>query len=237
MSSYFVLIGFGPQGWGDQLLKAMLMTVIVSVAAFVASLVFGIIAAWAKLSASRVARAAGEAYTTILRGIPDLLVIYLFYFGGSNLVTAIGHALGGQGAIGFNGFTAGMLAVGIVAGAYQTEVLRGAYLAIPREELEAARAVGMSRPLMLRRITIPLALRTALPGMGNVWQSVVKESALISIVGLTELTRQVQISARSTDLPFQFYATGAALYLVITAVSGLAFRGAERPGLRGLQRP
>lgn len=212
------------------------MTLAVSVAAFGLGLVLGGFGAWAKGSASRWARGAAGCYTTVVRGVPDLLIIYLFYFGGSQVLTSAAHALGGSGFYGLPAFLVGTLAVGIVSGAYETEVLRGAYRAIPRGELEAARAVGMSRPLMLRRIVAPLVLRTALPGMGNVWQQVIKESALISVTGLVELMRQVSVAAGSTRQPFVFYITGAALYLVLTSISGAVFRGAETWTGRGMRR-
>lgn len=226
----------GPYGWGPLLLSAALMTLAVSVSAFAAGLCFGGLGAWAKLSGSPAARAAADAYTTILRGIPDLLVIYLFYFGGSQVLTSIGHALGGSGFYGLPAFLVGTLAIGIVSGAYQTETLRGAYRAIPAGQIEAARAVGMGRWLMLRRVILPQVLITALPGIGNVWQQVLKESALISVTGLVELLRQVNVGAGSTRQPFVFYIAGTALYLLLTSLSGLVFRGAEKRSVRGLRR-
>ena len=237
LASYLTLIGFGSQGWGWQLCLATLTTLAVSVAAYVVGLLFGTIGAWAKLSDLGVARGAADVYTTVVRGIPDLLVIYLFYFGGSQVLTSLAHALDQPGFWGLNPFTVGMLAVGIVSGAYQTEVLRGAYLAIPGGEIEAARAVGMSRLLMLRRIIAPRALRFALPGMGNVWQQVLKELALISVTGLTEILRQIHIGAGSTHLPFDFYITGFLLYLLLTSLSGICFRGAEFWTLKSERRP
>jgi octopine/nopaline transport system permease protein len=236
MDSTVALFGFGAEGWGRPLLWAALMTIGVSAAAFALGLVFGLLGAWAKLSGSSVARGAASTYTTVLRGVPDLLVVYLFYFGGSAGLSAIGHLFGAEGFIGLPGFAVGAIAVGIVSGAYQTEVLRGAYRAIPRGELEAARAVGMGRALMLRRIIIPQALRTALPGMGNVWQSVLKESALISVTGLVEIMRQVQVGAQVTRRPFDFYVCGAVLYLVLTTVSGALFRVTELRVGRGMRR-
>jgi octopine/nopaline transport system permease protein len=236
MDSSFALFGFGAQGWGRPLLWAALMTIGVSAAAFALGLVFGLLGAWAKLSGSSFARGAASTYTTVLRGVPDLLVVYLFYFGGSQALSAIGHLFGAEGFIGLPGFAVGAIAVGIVSGAYQTEVLRGAYRAIPRGELEAARAVGMERMLMLRRIIIPQALRTALPGMGNVWQSVLKESALISVTGLVEIMRQVEVGSQVTRRPFDFYVCGAVLYLVLTTLSGAVFRGAEWRVGRGMRR-
>jgi octopine/nopaline transport system permease protein len=234
--TYFQLIGFGPKGWGNLLLQAAAMTLAVSASAFAASLVFGTLGAWGKLCGLRAAGVASDAYTTVLRGIPDLLVIYLFYFGGSSVLTALGHLFGHEGFLGLNGFMVGTLAVGIVAGAYQTEALRGAFLAIPRGEIEAARAVGMGRLLMLRRIIAPRTLRYALPSMGNVWQQVLKESALVSVTGLAELMRQIHVGAGSTRLPFDFYITGFLIYLALTTVSGFGFRAAETRTRRSERR-
>jgi octopine/nopaline transport system permease protein len=232
----FYLVGFGAGGWGVEIIEATLMTVAVSLCAFLFGMVFGTLGAWAKLSASLVARTLGDVYTTVLRGIPDLLVIYLLYFGGSTALTAIGRALGSEGFIGVNAFLTGALAVGIVSGAYQTEVFRGAYLAIARGEIEAAVAVGMRPLLMFRRITVPQVVRFALPGMGNVWQLVLKESALISVTGLVELLRQSQVAAGSTKQPFPFYITAMAMYLVLTSASSWLFRWSETRALRGVRR-
>ena len=236
MAGYFTLIGFGPTGWGWQLVQATLMTISVSASAYLTGLVFGTLGAWAKLSGSRAAHFGGDVYTTVVRGVPDLLVVYLFYFGGSEVLTAAGRMFGQEGFFGLNGFMVGTLAVGVVSGAYQTEVIRGAYVAIPRGEIEAARAVGMGRLLMLRRIITPRVLRFALPGMGNVWQQVLKESALISVTGLAEIMRQIHIGAGSTRQPFDFYITGFLLYLLLTACSGFCFRGAETWSLRPERR-
>ncbi len=233
---FFEIMGFGPRGWGGAMLLATLMTVGVSVCGFLAGGVIGTGVAAMKLSRSRVARIVADAYTTVLRGVPDLLVIYLFYFGGSLALTAVGRWFGAEGFIGLPAFAIGSLAIGVVSGAYQAEVLRGAYLALSRGELEAARSVGMSRALMFRRIVAPQVLRYAIPGLGNVWQLVLKESALISVTGLVELLRQSQIGSGSTRQPFTFFLTAAALYLLITTVSTWAFQRAEDRAMRGVRR-
>ncbi len=149
----------------------------------------------------RSVRFAADTYTTVLRGIPDLLVIFLFYFGGSAVVTAFGRLFGAEGFVGFPGFLAGSLAVGVTSGAQFAEVFRGAFKAVHAGEIEAAIACGMGRSLRFRRIIVPLTLRHALPGLGNIWQVVLKESALVSITGVAELLRQTQIAAGSTGLP------------------------------------
>jgi octopine/nopaline transport system permease protein len=163
-------------------------------------------------------------------------VIYLFYFGTSAALGSVAGLFGATGFIGVPAFVTGALAIGVVSGAYQAEVFRGAYGSLNRGELEAARAVGMGRRLMFRRILAPQILRYAIPGLGNVWQLVLKESALISVTGLVELLRQSAIGAGSTRQPFTFYMTAAALYLVITTASTWIFQRAEARSLRGLRR-
>jgi len=229
-------MGFGPKGWGLLLLQAALMTVAVSCTAFALGSLIGSLIAWARIEGNRALNVAADAYTTVLRGIPDLLVIYLLYFGGSTALTALAHALGANGFVGVDAFAAGSIAVGIISGAYQSEVFRGAFAAINRGELEAARSVGMSRWLMFRRIIVAQALRFAIPGLGNVWQLALKESALISVVGLTEILRQAQVGAGSTRQPFAFFITAALLYLMLSAISGWGFQRAEALGMRGVRR-
>jgi octopine/nopaline transport system permease protein len=230
------LFGLGPDGWGGMLLLGALMTVCVTLAALAIGAVLGAAVAAARLSHHPLLRALGEGYTTIFRGVPELLVIYLVYFGGSTAVTRIGALLGAEGFMGLPSFAAGALGVGVICGAYQAEVYRGAFLSVARGEIEAARAIGMSKWLRLRRIIMPQVFRFALPGLGNVWQLSLKDSALVSVTGLAELMRVSQIGAGSTHLYMQFYVVGGVLYLVLTSFSGRAFDAAERRAARGLPR-
>ena len=230
------LLGFGPRGWGGAMLAAAGTTLLVAVLGFLAGSVIGSLVAWAKLSRSLMLRLAADGYTTVLRGVPDLLVIYLFYFGGSAALTAVARLFGASGFVGVPALATGTLALGVVSGAYQAEVYRGAFLAVPRGQIEAARAVGMSPLLMFRRILVPQVLRFAVPGLGNVWQLVLKESALISVTGLIELLRQAQIGSGSTREPFPFFLAAGALYLVITSVSTFGFGRLEAHTLRGVRR-
>ena len=230
------IFGFGPNGWGAALLTGAVMTVAVAVTGFLVGGVIGIFGAWAKISGGRTLRVIADGYTTILRGIPDLLVIYLFYFGGSALISAIGKYFGAQGFLGLPGFLAGSLAIGVTSGAFHTEVFRGAFKAVSRGELEAATACGMSPWLKFRRIVAPLTLRHALPGLGNVWQVVLKESALVSVTGVVEILRQAQIGAGSTGLPFDFFLVAGALYLAISTLSGFVLQLGEKRLSRGVRR-
>ena len=192
--------------------------------------------AWARISGGRLLRSFAVTYTTVLRGIPDLLVIYLFYFGGSILLTRIAHGMGYEGFVDLPGFAAGSMAIGIVSAAQHAEVYRGAYRAVAVGEIEAGLAIGMSRGRLFRRIILPLTARHALPGMGNVWQITLKESALVSVTGVVELVRQAQIGAGSTRQPFYFFFASAVLFLVITWGSGLILNRAERHANRGVRR-
>ena len=230
------ILSFGDGGWARALLAASAMTLAVSICGYLLGAVIGGFAAWAKISGGSVLRIVADAYTTVLRGIPDLLVIFLFYFGGSAMVTAIGRLFGAQGFIGFPSFLAGTVAIGICCGAQHTEVFRGAFKAVNPGEIEAARACGMNLSLRFRRIVAPLTFRYAIPGLGNVWQVVLKESALVSVTGLTELLRQSQTGAGSTGLPFDFYLIAGAIYLVISTLSSSLMHVADARASRGLRR-
>lgn len=255
--SAFEIIGFGPNGWGRAMLLAAAMTIALAACGFLIGTVIGVAVARAKLSKSRIALVVADIYTTVLRGVPDLLVIYLFYFGLSQFLggavsfwcgdggfllgllqpSAMTPGLcGARGFIELPRFLIGILALGVISGAYQAEVFRGAYGVLHRGQMEAARAIGMSPFLMFRRIIAPQVLGYAVPGLANIWQLTLKESALVSVIGLVEILRQSQMAANSTFKPFFFYVAAGCLYLSITAVSGYGFRRAEQHSLRGLRR-
>ncbi|WP_353015894.1 ABC transporter permease subunit [Mesorhizobium sp. M1405] len=204
------------------------VTVLLSVLGFALGAVFGGLAAAGRLHNSQLLRFLALGYCTVFRGVPDLLTIYLLYYGGSVALTSLGHSLGGSGFVGVPAFATGTLAIAIISGAYQAEVYRGAYLAIDQGQHDAACALGLNRLQRLRQVIFPQLLRYALPGLGNVWQLVLKDSSLISVIGLVELMRQAQIAAGSTREPFIFYIAAALLYLVIASVTGHAFYRLER---------
>ncbi len=230
------LLSFGDRGWGDELALSACMTLAVAACAFLLGLVFGALGALAKLSGMGVLAAAADAYTTVVRGIPELLVIYLLFFGGSGAIMAVARVFGHTGYIEINAFLTGCVAIGIVNGAYSTEAIRGAVLAVPKGQIEAARAYGMPPWTLFRRVLVPQVLRYALPSLGNVWQLCLKETALISVTGLVEIMRQATIGAGSTKKPFTFYACAAFLYLLLTTLSGLGLARAERWAARGVRR-
>lgn len=221
-------------GWGAQFLRAAGMTATVSLCAFALGLGIGAMAAWARLSASRPARIFGAAYTTVSRGVPELLIIYLFFFGGNSALNGIVHGVFGyEGRVELDAFSVAVIALSLIAGGYFAEVLRGAFLAIAKGQIEAAEAIGMRRAAILRRIIVPQLFRFALPGCGNIWQLLLKDTALVSVTGLVEIMRQSQIAANATREPFVFYSIACLLFIAITAVSSMGFRMAEKRVARG----
>ena len=230
------LLGFGGEGWAAALLKAAAVTLALSLAGFALGALIGALAAAARLSGRLLLSLIADTYATVFRGVPDLLTIYFLYFGGSLALTTLGHWFGAQGFLGLPAFATGTVALGIISGAYQAEVYRGAYLAVEKGQFDAGQAFGMTRLMMLRRIVAPQLLRHALPGLGNVWQLVLKDSALISVIGLVELMRQAQIGAGSTRQPFIFYIAAALLYFAIASATGMFFGKAERLTARGFRR-
>jgi octopine/nopaline transport system permease protein len=231
--SYF---SFGDGGWGVAFLAAAALTVTVSLAGLLIGAAIGALMCWARVSRSPTAYAIAQAYLAVFRGVPELLIIYFVYFGSSTLLTFVGNAMGIQGFVGVPPFLAGALAVGVISGAYQAEVYRSALSSITRGEIEAAVSVGMRRFLRFRRIIAPQVFRFALPALGNLWQAALKDAALISVTGLTELVRTSQVASASTHLPFVFFGAAAVIYLIITSVTDYGVEKLEARVSRGMKR-
>ena len=222
-------LAFGDAGWGDEILFGAAITFILAICGFLLGLVLATVFALFKLSHWRVLRVLGNAYTTVVRGVPELLVIYLFLFGSSSLIMAIASgAFGYEGYIELNRFTIATLAIMTISAAYSTEVIRGAFQSIPAGQFEAARALGLKPWPMFLKVVLPQAFRFALPGLGNVWQITLKETALVSVVGLAELMRMASVASGVTKEPFLFYGVAAVLYLVMTTFSSIVFGKAEK---------
>ena len=229
----FEVFAFGSSGWGDEMLMGALMTVLVSASSLILGIVIGIIFAACKLSNIFVLRVIANIYTTIIRGIPELLVIYLLFFGGSGAVLYLAKIFGYNGYIELNAFTIGTIAVGAISGAYSTEVIRGAVNSVQKGQFEAGKTLGLNGYGLYGKIIFPQVARIALPGIGNVWQITLKDTALISVTGLVEIMRQSRIAAGSTHEPFIFYTAAIILYLLITRFSNILFDKAENNYSKG----
>ena len=213
------LLAYGDTGWGDELFFATLMTIAVALAALSIGFVFAAIFASCKLSSNRFLNLLGSFYTTVFRGVPELLVIYLLFFGGSGAVMYIAKIFGYNGYIEVNAFLTGAISIGIISGAYSTEVFRGAVQSIDKGQFEASKVLGIKKKIYYYKVIIPQMLRLALPNISNVWQITLKDTSLISVTGLVEIMRQSYIAAGSTRDPLFFYSFAAVLYLMLTFLS------------------
>jgi octopine/nopaline transport system permease protein len=213
------LLAFGNTGWGDELLIATLMTIAVSITAMFIGFFFALIFTPLKLSKNKFYNLIGNSYTTVIRGVPELLVIYLFFFGGTGAVMYVASIFGYNEYIEINAFITGAFAIGIISGAYSTEVFRGAIQSIDKGQFEAAKTLGLSKVGQFFKIILPQTLRLAIPNLSNVWQITLKDTSLISVTGLVEIMRQSYIAAGSTRDPLFFYSFAAVLYLLLTFFS------------------
>jgi arginine/ornithine transport system permease protein len=217
------------------ILKGMLLTIEVAVLSLLISVLLGMIGALAKLSRSRVAQSIAGIYTTVIRGIPDLVLMTLIFFGGQIVVNNIGAKLGLE-YIDVNPFIAGVITIGFIFGAYMAESFRGGILAVSRGEIEAGYAFGMTPLKVFLRITLPAMVRHALPSFGNNWLVLTKATALVSVIGLQDMVYNASVAGGSTRKPFTFFLTAAFLYLIITGVSDMGLRWLDKRYSVGVRR-
>jgi polar amino acid transport system permease protein len=222
-------------GWGATLLWGFWNSLQVAVGGFGFGLLLGIGGAFGKLYGGPVTRDLLACYTTIIRAVPELVLIVLLYYAGGDLLNAV-LALVPLGPVDISGLVAGIFVIAVVQGAYSTEVLRGAIRAVPEGQLEAARAYGMSPFLMLRRITLPAMLPHAIPGLSNLWLIATKDTALLAVVGFAELTLATRQAAGTTKAYFLFFTAAGLLYLALTLGSNFLIRRIEKRARRGLTR-
>ena len=213
------LLAFGDTGWGDELFYATLMTIAVAITAMLIGFFFALIFTPLKLSKNKFLNLIANSYTTLIRGVPELLVIYLFFFGGSAAIMFVASIFGYGEYIEINAFMTGAFSIGIISGAYSTEVFRGAIQSIDKGQFEAANVLGLSKFGKFFKIILPQTLRLALPNLSNVWQITLKDTSLISVTGLVEIMRQSYVAACSTRDPLFFYSCAAVLYLLLTFLS------------------
>jgi His/Glu/Gln/Arg/opine family amino acid ABC transporter permease subunit len=208
-------------------LRGMLLTIEVAVLSLIISLVLGMIGAVAKLSKSRIAQSVAGVYTTIIRGVPDLVLMTIIFFGGQIVLNNIGEMLGWE-YIDVSPFAAGVGTIGFIYGAYMAETFRGGILAVSRGEIEAGYAFGMTPFTVFWRVTLPAMVRHALPGFGNNWLVLTKATALISVIGLHDMVYNALVAGGTTRKPFTFLCVVAFLYLIITGVSDIGIRWLDK---------
>ncbi|WP_144820447.1 ABC transporter permease [Marinobacter piscensis] len=220
------------KGYGPALLDGAVVTIELAFLSLALALTLGLLGAAAKLSGSRLAVGIATFYTTLVRGVPDLVMMLLFYYGGqvgvNMLSDYVWEAYGIDFFFQFDPFISGIITIGLIFGAYMTETFRGAFLAVETGQIEAARAYGFSRWHTFRRIMVPQMLRHALPGIGNNWQVLLKTTALVSIIGLTDMVRVAEEAAKAERMPFHFFIPVAFVYLALTAGSELFIKWLDK---------
>ena len=228
-------------GYGPQLLAGTATTVELSVLSLLLSFVLGLAGASAKLSKSRIARGIATLYTTIIRGVPDLVLMLLIFYSlqiwindGTDWLNNIQSRYDVE--ISLDPFTSGVITLGFIYGAYFTETFRGAFMAVPRGQLEAARALGMRPALVFRRILFPQMMRFALPGLANNWQVILKATALVSLIGLTDVIKAAQNAGNGTFRVFFFVSVAGLVYLILTTISNGVLLLLERRYAIGVRR-
>lgn len=212
-------------GYGPSIFQGAILTIQVAVLSLLVALILGLAGAIAKLSSNPIPRGIATVYTTVIRGVPDLVLMLLIYFGGQMMMNSLSDWLYDTFEVdiffNINEFVAGVVTIGFIFGAYMAETFRGAFQSVNKGQLEAGYAYGMSRRQVFMRISFPQMMRHALPGLGNNWLVMLKTTALVSIIGLADMVRLASEAAKAVHEPFTFLIPVAFVYLALTAVSEL----------------
>lgn len=230
------LLSFGPNGWGDEIAAGALVTLQLAVVTLPVGLAIGLAVALAKDSRSVILVALGNLYTTVFRGLPELLTLFIVYYGGQMLLTRIAGYFSEGATIEVNQFVAGVAALGLVLGAFSSEVFLAAIRSVARGQKEAAAALGLTWAQSFRLVVLPQLWRIALPGLSNNWLVLLKDTSLVSVIAITDLMRQTSIAVGVTKQPFFFYLVACLIYLVFSMLSSAVFARAEARANRGFKR-
>ncbi|MCO5147462.1 MAG: ABC transporter permease [Aquamicrobium sp.] len=228
MEGMLQLLAFGPDGWGDELASGLVVTVSLAFATLPLGLAAGFAVALAKQSPEKSLRMAANIYTTIFRGLPELLTLFLVFYGAQLGIQRVVAFFSPGASIEINAFVAGMVALGAVFSAYASEVFLSAFRAIPQGQYEAGHAIGLTNWQTMRLVILPQLIRLALPGLSNLWLILVKDTALVSVIGLSDVIRQAGIAARVSREAFLFFGVACLIYLGLAILSSVAFVFIER---------
>jgi polar amino acid transport system permease protein len=228
LDSTLTLLSFGDKGWGDEILSGVAVTFSLALATLPFGLALGFFIALAKQSSEPSMRLAANIYTTIFRGLPELLTLFLVYFGAQIGLQQFIRLFSPDATIEISSFVAGMIALGVVFSSFSSEVLLSAFRAIPNGQYEGGYALGLHKGQTMRLIILPQLIKISLPGLANLWLILLKDTALVSVVGLSDIIRQTGIAARVTKDAFLFFGVACLLYLVLAMVSSIAFGMIER---------
>ena len=220
MVETLALLGFGPTGWGDEILAGVGVTIALALATLPVGLTIGFFVALGKQSEEKTIRLAANIYTTIFRGLPELLTLFIVFYGAQiGIQSVYAWIVGSEAVIEVNAFVSGMIALGVVFSSYASEVFLSAFRAIPKGQYEGGWSIGLSGWHTMRLIILPQLIKIALPGLANLWLILLKDTALVSAVGLADILRQTGIAARVTKHAFLFFGTACMVYLILAIIS------------------
>ena len=228
MQSAWTLLSWGPEGWLDDIAYGVFITVSLALATLPVGLAIGFLAALAKQSKEPSLRLAGDIYTTIFRGLPELLTLFVVFYGAQIGIQQIVRLISPSTTIEVNSFVSGMVALGAVFSAYASEVFLSAFRAIPKGQYEGGHSIGLSNWQTMRLVVLPQLIRIALPGLANLWLILLKDTALVSAIGLTDILRQAGVAARVTKHAFLFFGVAALIYLGLAIISSFGINAIER---------
>ncbi len=230
------LLKFGDNGWGDELLAGCLVTLQLAFCSLFLGLALGMALAGAKLSNWLILRSVGELYTAFIRATPEFLILLLFYYGSEQAIQSALTLVGIDARFDMPRFLAAVIGLSAIFAAYAAEVFRGAYLAVPRGQIEAGIACGMSKTQVFLRIRLPQMWRFAIPGLGNLWMVLLKDTSLAAVIAVDDLLRQAKIASETTRAPLTFYLAAGALYLMLSGLSDIVRERLEKRSQRGIAR-
>lgn len=228
MPGAWTLLSWGPEGWLDNIARGVFVTVALALTTLPVGLAIGFLVSLAKQSSDSSLRLAGNVYTTIFRGLPELLTLFLVFFGAQIGLQRLFQLFDPEATVDVNAFVSGMIALGVVFSSYASEVFLSAFRAIPKGQYEGGHAVGLSNWQTMRLIVLPQLIRIALPGLANLWLILLKDTALVSAVGLADILRETSIAARVTKHAFLFYGFATLVYLVLSIISSFGINAVER---------
>lgn len=228
MPSYWTLLSWGPEGWLDDIFNGVFTTVALAAATLPLGLLAGFFIALAKQSTEPSLRLAGNIYTTIFRGLPELLTLFLVYYGVQIGLQNLVRLVDPEASIEVNSFVSGMVALGVVLSSYASEVFLSAFRAIPKGQYEGGYSIGLSSGQTMRLIVLPQLIRIALPALASLWLVLLLNTAIVSAIGLSDILRQAGVAARVTREPFLFFGVAVLLYLALAIISSLGIGMIER---------
>ncbi len=236
MGEYLQYLSYGDAGWGDELLYGLSITVRLFIATLPIGLVLGFLIALAKRSDKKWLSISANIYTTVFRGVPELLTLFVIFYGGQILLQSIVEIFSDDIRVDLSAFVAGIIALGFVFSAFASETFVAALNAVPAGQSEAARAMGMSWFRTMQKVVFPQVMRHALPGLSNLTLILQKETALVSILALDELLRQTQLAVGNTKEPIFFFALACALFIALAFITSIAFKMIENWANKGQDR-